>query len=115
MTLPSAANVLTLDGRGAKNVVVDTGANYVRIGKKQAERMGITNVDLAASIPYLTADGSTARCTGVTKKTVAIRLLPGTVNEAHVHILVDNAETYDVLLGSHFVNRVVNSINLRQI
>ena len=30
---------------------------------------------------------------------------------AHLHILVDNAETYDVLLGSHFVNRVVNSTN----
>ena len=55
MTLPNAANVLTLDGTGTQNVVVDTGANYVMIGKRQAERMGITDADLAASIPYLAA------------------------------------------------------------
>ena len=40
--------------------------------------MGITDADLAICIPYLTADGSTARCRGVTKKIVAIRLLPRT-------------------------------------
>ena len=40
-------------------------------------------------------------------------MLPGTIHEvkAFLHVLVDNATSYDVLLGAHFVNRMTACIN----
>jgi hypothetical protein len=115
VTLPNESGVLTLNDTLADRIVVDTGANFVMIGQRQADRMGITDADLEEGIPYLTADGGTAKCRGVTRQRVKIALLAGTPDEtlAHLHILVDKADTYDVLLGAHFLMRVVNSINLR--
>ena len=83
--------------------IVDTGANYVMIGKKLAEKMELTDVNLYEGITYNTAKGDSYKSRGVTKRKVAIILRPGQSDEAKVflHVLVDNATTYDILMGVH--------------
>ena len=44
-TLPNSAGALTVNGVVPKVVIVDTGANYVMIGKKLAEQMEITDAE----------------------------------------------------------------------
>ena len=51
----------------------------------------------------------------MTKRKVAIILRPGQANEAKVylHVMVDNAKTYDILLGAHWIHRIGGIINTR--
>ena len=85
------------------------------IGKRVADALGLQAKDLDEGITYTVASGASAKCRGVTKKQLAIYLLPGTLDQvtAHLHVLVDNATSYDVLVGAHFVNRVTVVINYR--
>ena len=109
LTIPNEAGVVTINGVVPKDgIVLDTGANFVMLGKRVVDQMGLTDADLNEGITYTVASGASAKCRGVTKKKVAILLLPGTIHEvkAFLHVLVDNATSYDVLLGAHFVNRV---------
>ena len=46
MTLPYSSGALTVNGVAPKGVIVDTGTNYVMIGKKLAEHMELTDADL---------------------------------------------------------------------
>ena len=92
-----------MNGVVPKVVIVDTGANYVMIGEKLAEQMEITDADLFEGITYNTAKGDNHKSRGVTKRKVAITMWPGQSDEAKVflHVMVNNATTYDILLGAH--------------
>ena len=115
--VPNQAGVFTLDGYQPEICIWDTGANYVMIGKRVADMMKINDEDLHAGISYTMASGETARCRGVTKRKVKVCLNEGTPDEAcvYLHILVDNAISYDVLIGAHFTHRVTNSMNFCEI
>ena len=95
--------------------VLDPGANFVMIGKMVADALGLQAKDLDEGITHTVASGASAKCRGVTKKKLAICLLPRTPDQvtAYLHVLVDNATSYDVLIGAHFVNRVTVLINYR--
>ena len=51
----------------------------------------------------------------MTKRKVAIVLRPGQADEARVylHVMVNNATTYDILLGAHWIHRIGGIINSR--
>ena len=106
---------MTADGVVPKTVIIDTGAKYVMIGKRLAEQMEITDADLFEGITYNTAEGDSHKSRGVTKWKVAIILRPGQADEAKVflHVMVDNATTYDILLGAHWIHRIGGIINTR--
>ena len=115
-TIPNAANVFTIEGHAPQGeCVLDPGANFVMIGKRVADALGLQAKDLDEGITYTVASGAFAECRGVTKKTLAICLLLGTPDQvtSHLHVQVDNATSYDVLIGAHFVNRVTVLINYR--
>ena len=86
------------------------------IGKRVAEMMKIKDEVLLAGISYTMAYGETERCRGVTKRKVKVCLNEGTPDEAcvYLHILVDNATSYDVLIGAHFTHCVTNNMNFRE-
>ena len=85
------------------------------IGKRVADALGLRAKDLDEGIPHTVASRAFAKCRGVTKKKIVICLLLGTPDQvrAHLHILVDNATSYDLLIGAHYVNRVTMLINYR--
>ena len=89
-------------------VVVDTGANYVMVGKRLAKQMELKDADLFEWITYNTAEGKSHKSRGVTKRKLAIVLRPGQSDEAKVylHVMMDSATTYDILLGAHWIHRI---------
>ena len=114
-TLPNSAGALTVNGVVPKVVIVDTGAKYVMIGKQLAEHMELSDADLFEGIKYNTTEGESHKSRGVTKRKVGIVLRPGQADEAKVflHVMVDNATTYDILLGAQWIHRIGGIINTR--
>ena len=88
--------------------MVDTGANYEMIGKKMATQMDLQGSDLIEGITYITVEGEIHKSRCVSKRQVAIALKPGKLYEAKVylHVMADNATTYDALLGAQWIHRI---------
>ena len=101
--LPNTFGALTVNKVVPSVVIVDTGANYVMVGKRLAKEMELKDADLFEGIIYNTVEDESHKSRGVTKRKAAIVLRPGQADEAtvYLHVMVDNATTYDILLGAH--------------
>ena len=77
--------------------------------------MNLQDADLHEGITYNTAKGESHKSRGVTKRKVSIVLRPSHSDETKVylHVMVDNATTYDILLGAHWIHRIGGIINSR--
>ena len=73
------------------------------VGKRLAEQMELKDAELFEGITYNTIEGESHKSRGVTKRKVAIVLRPSQADEAtvYLYVMVDNATTYDILLGAH--------------
>ena len=82
-TLPNTFGALTVNGVVPSVVIVDTGANYVMVGKRLGEQMELKDADLFEGITYNTAEGESHKSRGVTKRKVAIVLRPAKQMRLH--------------------------------
>lgn len=113
VTLPNSSVTLIVNGVIPGIVVVDTGANYVMIGKKLDAQMDSHDSHVIEGIAYNRAEGKSHISRGVTKKKVATTLKHGQSTEAKVYLhgMFDNATTYVVLLGAQWIHRIGDIIN----
>ena len=108
VTLPNDDGCFAMDGILPMDVVVDTGAKKVMIGKEVADMIGLTEEDLEPGEAYITAPGTLEAPRGVTKRPVEILIRRGTKNctSAYLKVVVSHSTRYSVLIGTELIAMV---------
>ncbi|CAI7783389.1 unnamed protein product [Closterium sp. NIES-53] len=105
--LMAGAGTVAVGGEMARTAILDTGAQSVMLGKRLAEKLGLTGPGqhIRRGMLVMTAEGGEPKWLPCTKNLVEIVLMPGREEQTSIRLQcgISDSEGFDVLLGTDLI------------